>query len=165
MKICKNCGDLKALRFFSKNIRMKDGRVNRCCECSKISARKSREKYKELGRKITEEQKVINNNRSRKFKLKNLERVRAQQRKSFLKARYDFTQQEFFELFKKQNFSCAICSSTNLHGKRNMYLDHNHSNGKVRGILCLKCNAGLGQLSDNPQTILKAYRYLIKSLS
>jgi len=39
-------------------------------------------------------------------------------------------------------------------------VDHDHKNGEVRGLLCHRCNVGLGNFQDNPELLLKAYKYL-----
>lgn len=57
--------------------------------------------------------------------------------------------------------TCAICTkhfSENSYGK--LYVDHDHQTGKVRGLLCHKCNIGLGNLGDNLEGLMKAMRYL-----
>lgn len=50
-----------------------------------------------------------------------------------------------------QEGKCAICGST---GPK-WHLDHDHTSGNIRGVLCAKCNLGLGQFNDDPQ-LLKA---------
>jgi hypothetical protein len=62
-------------------------------------------------------------------------------------------------LYKLQNGLCPICYSPL--GDR-MALDHNHMNDKIRGVLCPKCNLGLGSFNDNPQILLNAINYLKK---
>lgn len=64
-----------------------------------------------------------------------------------------------------QGGRCAICknvSTTHEHWKF-MPVDHDHKTGKVRGVLCQLCNAGLGKFKDNPAVILSAAIYLQKS--
>lgn len=51
--------------------------------------------------------------------------------------------------------SCVICGST-----RRLCIDHDHTTKKIRGILCTKCNAGLGMFDDNPARLDAAIRYL-----
>lgn len=51
--------------------------------------------------------------------------------------------------------SCMICDSV-----ERLCIDHDHNSGNVRGILCTKCNAGLGQFRDNPHLLTKASEYL-----
>jgi hypothetical protein len=54
---------------------------------------------------------------------------------------------------------CAICGSVSKSGRK-LAVDHNHATGKVRGLLCLKCNVALGLMSDNPDLLISAVSYL-----
>lgn len=54
---------------------------------------------------------------------------------------------------------CEICKKGLSVGER--YIDHNHANGKVRGILCVKCNFGLGCFQDDKEILVAAIQYLI----
>jgi len=74
---------------------------------------------------------------------------------------YGITQEEYLEMLKKQNDSCAICHTKTAGGKNNVWhIDHNHTTGKVRGLLCWACNSGLGQFRDNVQSLTAAIKYL-----
>lgn len=44
------------------------------------------------------------------------------------------------KLFKRQNGKCAVCKKDESHFKHRLSVDHNHSTGKVRGLLCYRCN-------------------------
>ena len=76
-------------------------------------------------------------------------------RKYHLKRRYGLTPEEFDGFLAKQGFLCPICLK-----RPAVHVDHDHSTGKVRGILCEMCNGGLGQFRDNPETIESAIEYL-----
>lgn len=52
---------------------------------------------------------------------------------------------------------CAICGDVAMH------VDHDHKNGKVRGVLCVNCNVGLGRFHDDPDMLKKAINYLYES--
>lgn len=88
-----------------------------------------------------------------------------------LKADFNITLEEYNALLEKQDGACAICGTkaTGVQepGKRehSMYVDHNHATGAVRGLLCSRCNFGLGHFRDNPQLLLKAAEYLTNGLS
>jgi hypothetical protein len=78
--------------------------------------------------------------------------------------RYGITLEQYFELFNKQNGVCAICSrpeSEILRGKiRALNVDHDHSTGKIRGLLCSECNKGIGNLGDSTEVLRRAIEYL-----
>lgn len=60
----------------------------------------------------------------------------------------------------EQNGLCAICGIAEVeHGKR-FSIDHDHSTGKYRGLLCVRCNFGIGHFKDNPNHLSKAIDYL-----
>jgi len=80
--------------------------------------------------------------------------------KSFLKRTYNITIEEYKKIKTNQNNKCAICN-IDLY-KEKSCIDHNHINGKVRGILCRSCNWGIGHLKDNIKIIQSAVDYLKK---
>lgn len=57
-----------------------------------------------------------------------------------------------------QDHRCAICRDTR--GQRRLHVDHDHATGEFRGMLCHRCNQGLGQFRDNPALLLEAITYL-----
>lgn len=77
------------------------------------------------------------------------------QRKNARKYRYGVTEEDFKELMRIQNNKCAICE-----GDNPKYLDHSHRTNKVRGILCLECNTGLGKFKDSMELLMRALTYL-----
>jgi len=66
-------------------------------------------------------------------------------------------------IFKEQKGRCAICGTPQEAIKRKLCLDHCHETGVIRGILCAKCNHGLGCFNDNIILLLKAVVYLRQS--
>ncbi len=58
-------------------------------------------------------------------------------------------------LLKQQFGSCGICGFSESSNGRRFAVDHNHRTGRVRGLLCIKCNFGLGYFNDDPE-LLKA---------
>jgi len=90
------------------------------------------------------------------------ERMRKDSRKYFLVSRYGITEEEYNQLLVNQNFSCAICKSHINEFKRKLSVDHNHETGKVRGLLCNNCNAGIGYLEEDVDSLRQAIEYLEK---
>ncbi len=76
-----------------------------------------------------------------------------------LKSNYGITIDEYEKLLDKQNGCCAICGRPD-NGKRLMCVDHCHSTGEVRGLLCNNCNLGLGNFIDNVELLENAVKYL-----
>jgi hypothetical protein len=75
--------------------------------------------------------------------------------------KYNMSLFDYNELLEKQNSSCAICfiKEKNMDKKR-FYVDHCHSTGEVRGLLCHTCNSGLGFFKDSPLILVQAFNYL-----
>lgn len=71
--------------------------------------------------------------------------------------KYGRTHHEISDVLTAQNHLCAICSDP-LGPKR--HIDHDHEDGRVRGVLCHGCNIGLGMFRDNPDYLRAAANYL-----
>ena len=76
--------------------------------------------------------------------------------------KYGVTKEFLIELYEAQHGTCKICGSepTTVRG---LHVDHCHSTGKVRGLLCHGCNVGIGSMKENPDIFLKAIEYLRSS--
>ncbi|GAG75082.1 unnamed protein product, partial [marine sediment metagenome] len=83
--------------------------------------------------------------------------------KDAIKQKYGIDEKEYRRLFELQNGVCAICGESEKvmykGTPRKLAIDHNHVNGKVRGLLCTKCNVRLGFL-ENLEFVTKARIYL-----
>lgn len=77
-----------------------------------------------------------------------------------LKSRYGIDQSAWDAMFAAQGSVCGICGSAEHSDHRTWHTDHDHSTGKVRGILCARCNHLLGHARDNPHILSKAIDYL-----
>lgn len=88
---------------------------------------------------------------------------RFQQKRQALKQRYGLTFEAYMDIVYAQEGRCAICKCTPFELKQDMCVDHCHSTGKVRGVLCVRCNFGIGYFKDSPTHLQEAIRYLEKS--
>jgi hypothetical protein len=80
--------------------------------------------------------------------------------RSYNLGRYGITAAEYDALLAAQAGACACCGATaNRNGKR-LFVDHDHETGAVRGVICHKCNAGIGALGDNVEGVRRALAYL-----
>lgn len=78
-----------------------------------------------------------------------------------LKAQYGLTIEQFNAMALSQDFCCAICDErSDLAGKR-LVVDHDHATGKLRSLLCCRCNLGLGSFNDNRKRLARAIKYLL----
>jgi len=81
----------------------------------------------------------------------------ARHRFNQIKALYGLDKEEFLAMESRQNGKCAICDQYPL--KKGLHVDHDHKTGKVRGLLCSKCNLALG-IFDTVEKAAKIIEYL-----
>lgn len=70
------------------------------------------------------------------------------------------TEKDYADMYNSQSGKCAICRISYSLDSRDLHVDHCHITGKIRGLLCLKCNLGLGKFYDNSDLLLAAASYL-----
>ena len=79
--------------------------------------------------------------------------------KNSLKFQHGITPEQYRDLLSAQDAVCAICEQPCLSGKR-LAVDHDHELGRIRGLLCGRCNTALGLLEDQEPRLLAALDYL-----
>lgn len=86
-----------------------------------------------------------------------------------LRESFGITLAQYQEMHENQGGRCAICGNPETqmrNGKIKMLaVDHCHSTGKIRSLLCCECNQGLGKFKDSPELLLNAAEYLKKHAS
>jgi len=92
------------------------------------------------------------------FRKNNSDRFKKYCRKSKVKRAYGITPEEITSMLQKQG-GCAICGTNNFNG-RGPSVDHNHTTGEIRGILCTNCNTGIGMFKDNLENMGRAIAYI-----
>ena len=136
-KWCSQCQSYVPLDNFHKDSSNKYGLAYWCKPCAITSSRKNHK------RRIKEESAYKEAKRNAYFKLK-----------------YGMTLEQRTDLLGKQNNACAICGVKLSESGTHTHVDHCHTTGKVRAILCTNCNRGLGHFQDNPELLLKAADYI-----
>jgi 5-methylcytosine-specific restriction endonuclease McrA len=101
------------------------------------------------------------NKRKRYSVIKDTDRFKARRRINQLKTKYGITFEELRTKYMAQGGSCDVCHHKFI-SYTDMYIDHNHSTGQVRGILCQSCNSMLGFSKDNTSILSKGIDYLNK---
>lgn len=86
----------------------------------------------------------------------NREKVLKDTRKNALRRQYGITFVEYAARNRDQNGLCLICK----HPCQKLCVDHCHKSGVVRGLLCRKCNTGLGSFNDDFSTLIRAAHYI-----
>lgn len=84
--------------------------------------------------------------------------------KSTIKMKYGISIEEYDRLLKLQDGKCALCRKPEVRRLRGniarLSVDHCHVTGKIRGLLCSKCNTAIGLFEDNKELMQKAIEYL-----
>jgi len=86
-------------------------------------------------------------------------------RSSGLERTYGITPEDYNQMLKEQDGRCAICLGDDPKSPKRVnhwYIDHCHTTGKIRGLLCNACNRALGNFGDSIETLENAILYLKK---
>ena len=147
---CTKCNQLKPFNLFpcvSKTNRKPRSQCKKCCaeKQRKVYAKKP-EQYRNYVRK-------------RRAKNNNLYKRRAN-----LKT-FGLTIQDYEEMLALQNNQCAICGTLQCASGRRFAVDHCHLTGKIRGLLCLRCNQAIGKFHDNYFLLQQAADYVSGQIS
>lgn len=161
MKQCKKCGVPKPLEEFYPAAGTKDGLRGDCKTCNADDKRR---------RYLADRQAAIA--RVKRWQQANADRVNAVQRarrarpevkrrarEEHLKRKYGMTIEEYGEMLAAQGGGCFICGRPP-RDDISLHVDHDHSTGQVRGILCFRCNNALADFQEDPGLLAKAADYL-----
>jgi hypothetical protein len=80
-------------------------------------------------------------------------------RSHHLRKKFGITIDEQDAILTAQGGRCAICRMELLDSKT-LHVDHDHATNRIRGVLCIRCNVGLGSFKDNPDLLIAASDYL-----
>lgn len=103
-------------------------------------------------------------------KLGSKERRKNLQKNAWLLTNYGITLAEYRIMLAAQDGRCEICGTSETDYRRikdgkvvemTFAVDHDHRTGEVRGLLCSKCNKGLGLFNDDPELLKVALGYLV----
>lgn len=132
MKTCNVCHAPKPLTEFHKVWKGKEPTQNHCKACSKA--------------------------KTTQYRQDNPQVIAAILRNSFLKRTYGITSKDYDRMVAEQGGVCAICGS-DFDGRR-LEVDHDHITGRVRALLCGRCNSGLASFENNRHMFEAYLRYL-----
>lgn len=127
----------------------------------KVKAYKKRwsENNPNHGHEYYEQNKEQARERGRKWYQANKERHAQRNRAYRLRTKYRLTPTQYDELYIKQKGLCAIC----MNPEKKLHVDHCHTTGIVRGLLCVRCNTGIGNLRDDHIILENALKYLLRT--
>lgn len=96
----------------------------------------------------------------KEYREKNKEAKRAYGKQWDLKRKFGIGLDEYNSLLESQKYKCAICETGACTSGREFAVDHDHATGKIRGLLCTRCNIGLGYFKDSADMLSRAIQYL-----
>lgn len=143
---CIRCHVRKALSGFHRDRHDEHGRSRRCKLCANTASNKYyhdvRSGFRKRGRQISAVERAY-------FRRRNLRR-------------HGITPEQWDALFASQGGACASCRGVfpPSENNRDRHTDHDHETGRVRGILCSRCNTGIGLASEDPERLRMMARYL-----
>lgn len=138
--ICTNCQQDKEHTEFHKDSKKLNGFTSWCKECRNNARKtrywsnpeKQRERVKKYRDSLTKEQRYKAN------------------RNTKLKQAYGLTHEQVEEMKRLQDYKCYVCSKEESEaGSKGLVVDHNHTTGQVRKLLCGPCNTALGLLNED----------------
>ena len=135
VKYCSGCDQNKTVEEFWKNNTKPDGLQSRCKVCWKRLTDKRR------------------NGPKREEELR-------QRKNRHLVNYYGISLEEYESILARQGGKCAICHEPESMPRRKLVVDHCHRTGRVRGLLCGRCNLALGMLEDRLDLMESAVLYL-----
>jgi len=167
-KVCRVCKEEKPLHSFPRDKSRKWGRANHCNSCYQVYYRNHKEQIKKQHKQYDNENKeVVREQHKQYYRMHGCNQEYKSKKKYYdhkhqLKRKYNLSIEEYNTLFLIQEGRCYICERHQSECKTKFAVDHDHITGKVRGLLCNKCNLGLGSFNDSIKLLKKAILYLTK---
>lgn len=174
MKPCTACKEIKPFKAFSADARHFDGLQSQCLSCQRAYRQKW---YTRNIDKIRAKDRARIRCANHKASKKAYDQIYRAHPRLVLTARQkllkkywpDLThiqaEQKYRDLLAKQGDLCALCrrpekSKAVSGAMKSLSVDHCHTTGRVRGLLCDRCNRGIGLLGDDPERLAKVIEYL-----
>jgi len=139
-KYCSSCLQTLERSFFQKNKAANDGLQNYCKPCRKVRDARPEKRADDRARYHSNRDSYLD---------------------SYYKRVYGVSLEWYMRTLEEQSGVCAICKGTCPTGRR-LCVDHNHTDGSARGLLCTRCNSALGQMQDSVEIAKECARYLTK---
>jgi len=175
-KICPKCKIEKLAGEFDKSKNRSDGLSVYCKVCNKeyreanktIIAEQKKEYYKTVREeKLKYNKEYFQNNtdkcksNNRKYYENNRQKIITRSKARRYRVDFGITIEDFEKKLSLQQNKCLGCGKE-FTEKGDACLDHNHTSGKIRGILCRNCNLAVGGAKDNIEILKKVINYIIK---
>jgi hypothetical protein len=159
MKQCTKCGETKPESDFYKARGGRDGLRGDCKACF---SRRAKRRYAADPEKVKARVRAWQQANRDRYLVRQREYKRArpaQERAGYLRRTFGISSDEYDAMLESQGGVCAICGRPPRKGS-SLHVDHDHETGCVRGLLCFRCNGGLGQFAESPERLVEAAEYL-----
>lgn len=158
-KVCGACGELRSSGEFYKDMTRADHLSPSCKSCIKRDRLSYYERNKDqIKARVAAYQKANPEVQARSVAKR---RANGKRRLADVRQRYGVSEEQYAEMMERAGGVCEICGRVPSEvSKKGACVDHCHDSGKVRGILCAPCNAGIGSLQDDPAVLRRAIEYL-----
>lgn len=154
LKRCSHCGVEKKYVEFHGNHRAADKRASWCKKC---------DHERNVSRMQDPAQRLRILEKCKEYRASNKQQRARSRRRDGLLRRYGITVSQYEAMYEQQQGRCALCginSPTFGPASSRLHVDHDHSTGADRGLLCGACNVALGNFKDNPEVLETAAWYL-----
>ncbi len=158
-KTCGKCKVEQPISNFFRNKRSKDGLRWDCKSCNSTytnSCYKTNLSFREKAKARAKT--YYSNNKEQVIKRLHGDRIVRKDR--ILKHKYGVGIEVYNTMLKNQDFRCKVCNVESSKGNRSLCIDHNHTTGKVRGLLCHNCNVALGLVREKIEVLNGLIKYL-----
>jgi hypothetical protein len=161
VKRCSKCGELKPLTAFYRQETCRDGYRNDCEACFAARSKQWYLRNREHAIAQVKSWQQANPERVKATRNASRPRRRAIDRDARLRRVFGLSADEYSAMLAEQGGGCALCGRAPSPG-RSLHVDHNHETGVVRGLLCFRCNAGIGQFREDKIRLVNAAVYLAR---
>lgn len=156
--------DRKAyMKAYNRNWHLRNGAIRNKQQAvyKKLWAQKNQERLKAKQQKFYKDNRLMVIEQTKIWRKNNPDKHAAAKRRYHLKRKFGLSANDYESMLVKQNGNCAICQHPPL--EVSLAVDHCHKTNKIRGLLCLRCNRGIGQFYDNAELLNRASIYLKES--
>jgi Recombination endonuclease VII len=148
-KLCPKCKETKPVSEFYSDSARYDGLKGWCKLCHNSCTKNWQQNNKERTAVTRQTRRRNNPGKEKSYYHPN----------KYLKRTYGITEEEKTNILFEQGNKCAVCGSMNPQGPY-WHTDHDHISGTIRGILCSKCNMGIGLFNDSSELLFLAFKYM-----
>lgn len=152
-KACAGCGEEKYDQGFPRDRKSSDGRTEWCRLCSKSKSDSGLKLCRDCGEWLPLDE----------FRSKRTPSMQSYHNCCICRnaKKLGSDKKEYLRLMVEQGGECAMCNRTESDNGARLAIDHDHDSGKIRALLCNRCNSSLGMLDDQIDGALAALQHLV----